>query len=128
MNYAYNEDKMLSGIRAFREEIKDTPKPKPKSRYDQLPNHMRTIVRTVARYFAIETADILSGCREPNLVLARWVVTYLARQQNHSYPQIGRFLGRHHSTIMYSQWQAVEQYEHNPAFREAVDAIKVKSA
>jgi chromosomal replication initiation ATPase DnaA len=128
MNYAYNEDKMLDGIRAFREEQKNVPAPAKKSRYEMLPNHMRSIIRTVARYFSIEVSDILSDCREPNFVQARWIVTYLARQHNHSYPQIGRFLGQHHSTAMYSQRQAMERYEHSPAFREAVDFINKRAA
>jgi chromosomal replication initiation ATPase DnaA len=58
----------------------------------------------------VRSFDVMRKCNESRVVRARNELAYLLRQgdpQKWSYPAIGRYLGKHHTTIMY----AVQQHE-----------------
>jgi Bacterial dnaA protein helix-turn-helix len=56
----------------------------------------------VASQLSHHTAgDILSRARHKPLVLTRFAIYTVARENGHSYPVIGKILGRDHSTVLH---------------------------
>ena len=68
-----------------------------------------SIIKAVATYYGVKSADIKSGDRHKSIVTPRAVAMYLARQHTSaSYPDLGRSFGnKHHTTVM----SAVERFE-----------------
>ena len=61
------------------------------------------VVSVVAQRFQISATSILSKNRERSVARSRHMVCYLARNLTRmSFPQIGREVGRHHTTVMSS--------------------------
>ena len=59
------------------------------------------IETVVAAYFGITPADLHSSRRTHTVSLARAVAMYLARRHTRmSYPEIGRFMGKNHSSVV----------------------------
>ena len=83
------------------------------------------VQRAVADAFNIELADILSGSRRKDLVLARHVAMYLCREHtNYSLPAIGRaFGGKDHSTILHGCKRVQALIESDPSVKEIVDTL-----
>jgi hypothetical protein len=76
----------------------------------------RKILDGVCREEDLCLAALLSKCRTPKLVRARWKAMYRLRELlNLSYPEIGRSLGMDHSTIIHG----IKQYEKLLASGEA---------
>lgn len=133
MNYAYNEDKMMEGIRAFRQEqraskpavIREVPKPKVEP---EQPISTRIVMRT-AEQFGIPHQLIRSASREAHLMMAREAIALILRQvYGYSLKRVGSTLGgRHHTTVMYAERIARERYESCPPFKALVDAIADKA-
>ncbi len=65
---------------------------------------IENIQKTVAEYFKIKVADILSGRRNRSVALPRQVAMALAKElTNHSLPEIGdAFGGRDHTTVIHA--------------------------
>lgn len=55
---------------------------------------------------------ILTGSRDYNLVLARRFIVFQMHNEGYSYPTIGKFLVRHHSSAihMYNQMENIMDY------------------
>ncbi len=68
------------------------------------PSTVEDIQRSVADYYGITVADIVSKSRKSNLAHARQVAMYLAKElTNKSLPEIGSiFGGRDHTTVIYA--------------------------
>jgi chromosomal replication initiator protein len=66
------------------------------------PVRIQTIVEVVCRRLGVERSDLLGSTRHHRVVIARAVVSYLARELTTlSFPEIGRALGRrNHSTVL----------------------------
>lgn len=63
---------------------------------------MREIVKSVSDYFDLPPHEIFKKHRPQNAVRARNMVFYLARTMtNASYPQIGSYMKRDHTTVIY---------------------------
>ena len=59
------------------------------------------IEATVATFFGITPADLHSTRRTKTVSVARMVAMFLARRHTHmSYPEIGRAMGKNHSTVV----------------------------
>lgn len=59
------------------------------------------IEQVVAGYFAVTPADLHSSRRTRTISVARMTAAYLARRHTQmSYPEIGRFMGKNHSSIV----------------------------
>lgn len=123
MNYAYNEEKMMVGIRAFRQEaIKPTIQPEaiPPAK----PDKSIDVIKRTAALFKITPNLLISDCRMMAAVRARGVVAFvLRRKYGYSLPRIGRALRRHHTTIMHLDENTQKRYRSSESFRNAVDAI-----
>jgi hypothetical protein len=74
----------------------------------RLPNapSAATILETASRYFRIPTEQLLSRSRTNQMSFARQVMMYLMRTMtNDSYPAIGRYFRRDHSTALHAVTQ-----------------------
>jgi len=61
------------------------------------------IVKKVAKFFNLKTDDIMGTSRRSEIVRPRQIAIYLMRKEsNFSYPTIGDYLKKDHSTIMHS--------------------------
>lgn len=63
--------------------------------------HLEGLLRYVARERGIPSHVIVTGGQWPYYVDARRRFVRLARVRGYSYSELGRFLHRHHSTVMY---------------------------
>lgn len=61
------------------------------------------IVLATAQYFGMTRLNVVSHRRDPDLVMARQIAYYLAKQMTgNGTPWIGRFMGgKDHSTVIY---------------------------
>ncbi|WP_166268638.1 chromosomal replication initiator protein DnaA [Marinobacter caseinilyticus] len=78
------------------------------------------IQRTVAEYYKIKVADLLSKRRTRNITRPRQVAMSLSKElTNHSLPEIGdAFGGRDHTTVLHACKKVVELQGTDPNIRE----------
>lgn len=78
------------------------------------------IQRTVAEYYKIKVADLLSKRRTRTVTRPRQVAMALSKElTNHSLPEIGdAFGGRDHTTVLHACKKIVELQETDPGIRE----------
>ncbi len=75
---------------------------------------MDRIVEVVAAHFGVPVEDIMGRGKPRQVALARRTAMYLVRRiMGRSYPEIGKFFGRHHSTVMYADSRTHMQRVHN---------------
>lgn len=89
-------DKLEAAIEASTFSI-DPRNPRQLPSYD---NEMALIVAEVANAFDLPIDDVMGTRQLAFLVSARTAFAVAAHRLGASYSQIGRFLGRHHTTIM----------------------------
>lgn len=77
------------------------------------PVRAETIVSHTCTALGVETSDLAGKTRHKRVVLARAVITHLARQlTTHSYPEIARIIGRpNHSTVITAFQRFAKQLE-----------------
>lgn len=67
------------------------------------------IIERAAKRFGLTAADVLSKNRLKSVAHARHLAAWLLRDQGWSYQEIGKILGRHHTTVMNSvEWVELE--------------------
>ena len=80
------------------------------------PHKPNALLEEVCARHNVRSFDVMRKCNEARVVRARNELAYLLRQsdpQKWSYPAIGRYLGKHHTTMIY----AVNQ--HSEALQKA---------
>ena len=84
------------------------------------------IIEDVAQFYNLETKDLLGRRRSKDIVTARQMAMYLAREEtNASLPQIGRALGgRDHTTVLHGYGKIHAQVEEDDRLRREMLAIK----
>jgi len=84
------------------------------------------IIEDVAQFYNLETKDLLGRRRSKDIVTARQMAMYLAREEtNASLPQIGRALGgRDHTTVLHGYGKIRAQVEEDDRLRREMLAIK----
>lgn len=88
---------------------------------------MRRIFRLVLDAFGASEADVLSQRRASHIVKARQAAMYLMRLfTNKSYPEIGRFLGRDHSTVLHGVITCEERMSRDPGYRSMVEDLQAR--
>lgn len=93
-----------------------------------LPLNIEQIQNKVCDYFKIPADLLRAKTRKQEIVIARQIAMYLAKELTHSsLKTIGlHFGGRDHSTVIHA-CQAVEEYlKSNPPYKQHVDQIKRK--
>jgi len=81
---------------------------------------LENIQKTVAEYYKIRVADLLSGKRSRSIVRPRQIAMALAKElTKHSLPEIGNvFGGRDHTTVLHATRKIKELRESNLAIEE----------
>ena len=84
------------------------------------------IIKTVGSFFNIKISEIKSQKKNKNLVLARQVSMFLARElTSASFPDIGEKIGdRDHSTVIYAHNKIKKTLEVDAALRDSVKKIE----
>jgi chromosomal replication initiator protein len=84
------------------------------------------IVKTVSTALGVKITDIKSQKKNKNLVQARQVVMFLAREMtNSSFPDIGdKIGGRDHSTVIYAHNKIRKNMESEKALHDLIEGIQ----
>ena len=85
------------------------------------------ILEKVCKYYRISKDELLSTSRSSNLVKARQVIVYFAKEMTQdSLNTIGDFLKRKHSTIIHSLEEIKKDMQLNPSLvKEIADIAKI---
>lgn len=81
----------------------------------------------VCHYYGITAEDLHGKDRTKHLCVARHAFCYLTRTQHHgrvSYPAIGRYLSRDHTTAMAGMRAAKRLIESDPVFCDDIDQLE----
>ena len=81
------------------------------------------IVKEAERLFKVHRRDILGPARYGFVVQVRHAVFLALRLRGNSFPQVGRYLDRDHSTIIYGCRKAEAQMKVDPEYREKIEAL-----
>jgi chromosomal replication initiator protein len=95
------------------------------SDFPLLPLSLSDICRAVAREFALPVSALRSRRRSHALVLPRQCAMWLCRVLCHaSYPQIGRYFARQHSSVIHAVRLFETRLENDPALRHRLARVK----
>jgi chromosomal replication initiator protein len=81
-------------------------------------------ISAVAEYFDLSRADLTGTNRGAIYVDARAVVAVVMRERGLSFPQIGKFLNRHHTSIINLIAKFGKRAVANPRMLEALEALR----
>ena len=84
------------------------------------------IIETVAQFYNLETKDLVGRRRSKDIVTARHIAMYLAREETDaSLPQIGRALGgRDHTTVLHAYEKIRALVEEDDRLRREMLAVR----
>jgi chromosomal replication initiator protein len=84
------------------------------------------ILDAAAQEFGVERKELLARDRRPNVVTARQVAMYLARElTEHSLPEIGRGIGgRNHTTVLHAVNRVSTAIQSDGSVRNSVDNLR----
>ena len=85
----------------------------------------KDILERAADFYGLREKEILSSTRKKNIVKARQVIAYLAREElKLSFPVIGRRLGgRDHTTAIHSYEKVKKEIQNDNELKEEVKSI-----
>lgn len=87
---------------------------------------MVSIIEAAAKVFGVERDEIMCKSRLRRLAYPRFAIYYLGwLHTRRSIANIGRFMGRDHTTIMYGRDKCIELKYNDPEFAEKLEATKV---
>lgn len=86
------------------------------------------ILAISAYVFQLPLDRLKSHQRFKPLCRARFACYYVAREQGHSFPAVGRVMDRDHSTVLYGARQADMLLERDEIFRARVKRVRELSA
>src|SRR3712207_4355967 len=81
------------------------------------------VLHAVARAFRVPIAALHSRSRQPYVAHARQAAMYLLRQmwpELASYPEIGKALGRDHTTVIFGVAAAEQRVQSDPVYAQRV--------
>jgi chromosomal replication initiator protein len=85
---------------------------------------LRQVLEVVADAYCVTVEALLRPDRSQAAVLPRWMAMYLARTTlGLSLPQIGRQMGRDHSTVLHGVRRIEAMAKHDRDFAEALRAL-----
>jgi len=84
-----------------------------------------TIQKKVANYYQLNISDFKAKRRNKNIVMARQIAMYLARELTDlSLPEIGQsFGGKDHTTVLHSYKKIKNNTDSDPKFKELINRI-----
>lgn len=88
--------------------------------------NIKQIIETVAEFYGIKAADLISQSRRRELVIPRQVAMYLMREEiGASFPQIGQEMGgRDHTTAMHAYNKIKKEVAEEGRIKQEVEYIK----
>ena len=85
------------------------------------------IVSETCDHFDITFREFVCKRRSTQSVRPRHAACFLARElTTNSFPEIGSYMRRDHTSIIHSAERGAELYASNEAFRRAVDSIRAR--
>lgn len=106
----------LSAVQGFIKEVVSDTKPEPIK--------VEQIISEVARTYNVSENDILSNRRTADLVKARQVAMYIARETTElPYNAIGEAFGKNHTTVLYTEKKVKEMMKNNPHEKTIIEDI-----
>ncbi|MCC8099279.1 MAG: chromosomal replication initiator protein DnaA [Clostridiales bacterium] len=83
------------------------------------------IVEMTAKYYDIDSKQLMGSSRKANVVLARQVSMYIMRTMTgQSLPEIGKYFNQHHTTVMHSVEKIEQMQQENRELSHAIKDIK----
>jgi len=84
------------------------------------------VIKAVAGFFEVSTADLLAKCKRKEVVEPRQITMYLLREMiNASYPFIGEKIGkRDHTTVIHACGKISKEINQNPVLNQKIILIK----
>ena len=83
------------------------------------------ILEETANFYNITTERILGSAKTKDVVVPRQVAMYLIREMTDlSFPEIGRFMGRDHTTVLHAINKTQVQIEKDESFSAALSDLK----
>ncbi len=83
------------------------------------------IVEETAKFYDLNPKTIMGQSRKADIVLARQVSMYIIRSiTNLSLPEVGKFFGQHHTTVMHSVEKIEKALGTNGELKEVIRDIK----
>ena len=83
------------------------------------------IVEETAKFYDLDPKTIMGQSRKADIVLARQVSMYIIRSiTNLSLPEVGKFFGQHHTTVMHSVEKIEKALGSNGELKEVIRDIK----
>lgn len=94
---------------------------------DEKPINLEEIFKKTADYYKVNYKDLVGQSRSQKLANARQTAIYISREiTNSSLNEIGDFLNRKHTTILYSYDKVQEEIQTNRTLKNAINDIKTK--
>jgi len=85
------------------------------------------IQRTVADFYDIRVADMLSKKRPKNIAVPRQIAMFLCRRlTDHSSPTIADFFNRNHATVLHAANTIEQRMQNNTEFRQTIGHLEHK--
>lgn len=110
-------------IVAPRVEERQAEEPSPKPRYPTF----KSVLDATCEEFGVRQIDVYADRRHKPVARARHVVMYLMYEiTEHSFPRIGRFMRRDHTSIMHGHQKITRLLQENEKLRGHVEAIKAR--
>ncbi len=106
----------LSVVQGFIKEVVSDTRPEPIK--------IEQIITEVARTYNVSEGDILSTRRTADLVKARQVAMYIARETTElPYSSIGEAFGKNHTTVLYTEKKVKEMMKENSYEKTVIEDI-----
>lgn len=91
---------------------------------DPIVIRMSVVLKSTAKFFNTTVAALTSQSRNVQLIHARQIAMYVARENTDlSYPQIGAWFNRDHTTIVHGYQKIDSLIKTNAEIKEHVDAV-----
>lgn len=85
---------------------------------------MAVVMKSVSRYFNVGVTHLTSQSRKLELIHARHVAMYVGKKYTDlSYPQIGAWFDRDHTTVIHAYEKIDNLVSTNPKIKEHVDSV-----
>lgn len=104
------------------------PEPEPAPPPPPLPRHtFRRIARIVCEHYCVPWEALCNPRRFQHLIEPRHVYFYLCREVGkQSFPRIGRFIGRDHSSVLHGHRKIAERIESDEELAAAIAAMTAR--
>lgn len=81
---------------------------------------IKAAIQTV---LGVTPADLSGDNRDQHLVFSRMIFAKLAKECGGSFPEIGKAINHHHTTVLYWLKRYPTEYQYTPEFRKMADGV-----